>query len=144
MGECPTCRAALIGRPDTCGECGTPLSRTRWSQSSTARLMSLVVPGLGHLWLGYLYLGSFLLFVSFTVAGVFLTPVWFEVLWRRLAAGVLVWIPWVSLWSFHLWGQRRREVSVRRATRLLLVLLVLANGGFFAVLLLGAITGQWA
>lgn len=144
MRECPTCRAAILGRPEACRECGTPLTRARWSRSSTARVLTLICPGLGHLWLGYVYLGSFVLFVSFLVAGVFLMPVWLEALWRRLAAWVFAWIPWVSLWTFHLWERRRRPVSARRVTKLVFLLLVLANGAAFGVLLIGGMLGLWA
>jgi len=143
MRECPVCRAAIIGRPPTCQECNTPLGRARWSRSSSARVLTLLCPGLGHLWLGYLYLGSLVTFVSLLLAGLFLSPVGMPGPWRRVLAWLLVWIPWASLWSFHLWERRRRRASARGVVRLVVFLLVLANGGMLSLLLVGWSLGRW-
>lgn len=143
MNECPTCRSAIIGRPPACQQCGTPLARARWSRSSSARVLTVLCPGLGHLWLGYLYLGVFAFFGSILISCFLLSQLLMDALWRRVLAWLLAWIPWVSLWLIHLWDRRRRRVSASSVAGLIVVLLMLANGAMMGLLLIGLVKGQW-
>lgn len=128
MNECPVCRSPLFGRPDQCDECGSPLSRSIYSSSFLARLMTLFFPGVGHLWLGRLITGVIVSFFSaLSVIVLFqMMADEFQFL-RRVAFWVLFWIPWVAGWYWQVKDLRRRFVEAEQVVTTLTILLILSN-----------------
>ncbi|MFB6355609.1 MAG: hypothetical protein ABEJ65_03735 [bacterium] len=128
MRECPVCRATIFGRPDKCSTCNTPLERlsglrVRWSKRLTPFL-----PGLGHLWLGYLVQSTLALFGTSVALFVLIDGL------KRNAFGVKeyliwsgFWLIWVLFWSWNISYKPRKFVSARQIYQYLFGMLLVVN-----------------
>jgi len=129
--ECPVCRAPLFGRPDTCDQCLTPLSGQSAIPTGWARIFTLLLPGVGHLWRNYLLSGITASFLSLLglVIGI---QVWkvSDPLIFSLVFGI-IWILWIVFWSWHIRDCRRRFLPYRTVAVTLIGLLLLINFGMF-------------
>jgi len=126
MIECPVCRSPVLGRPATCGSCGTPL------QGATGRrlpvVISFILPGLAHFILGYPLLGSLVVFGSFFL-GLYLifSILVFTVSLPGLVLAGLLWFSWAAGWGVHTVYLRRRYFNGDFLLFYLVGLLILAN-----------------
>ncbi|MFP4686935.1 MAG: hypothetical protein ACLFN5_02365 [bacterium] len=127
MTECPVCRSPILGKPDRCGCCQTPLRRSRpappWSV-----LAALLFPGLGHLWLGHLPAGIFVMVFSFLLLGWGVIPL--------LSAGVgtisfivatVLWLAWLAFWAYKTAHCRFHRLSLLEFELLIVSFLLIVN-----------------
>jgi hypothetical protein len=128
MNECPVCRAPLFGDPERCDECGTPIYSLVFSNTSWARILTLMLPGLGHLWLGRLWYGVVVSFFScLSLSILFQLTTEGYVFVRAIAGWVLFWIPWVGGWFYHVKRCRRRFVGAESLATTVTLLLIVGN-----------------
>ncbi|MFB6346526.1 MAG: hypothetical protein ABEK50_12270 [bacterium] len=128
MSECPVCQSPQIGSPGECRVCGTPLRRTGRDSRSTGTLLTLFLPGLGHLWRGHLLKGSLALFGSiyailYLLVGTYGTV---EFAWRTAMWGIF-WLIWIGFWRWEFAGLPRRFPSASKIVSYLTIGLVLSN-----------------
>lgn len=128
MSECPVCRTAQVGRPETCDACGTPLRKSRvepWIG------LNLLIPGIIHLWRGWLVAGSAGVFGSLFAYGQLVSGGGLSGNWMVLGAWVLFWIPWALGWTWWAVGARRRYVSGNYVASVVVGILLIGNGVLF-------------
>jgi hypothetical protein len=131
LTECPVCGAVTIGTPEVCDGCGTPLDRVTRSKGFVSRTLSLLLPGISHLWNGYLARGGFALFGSFLFLLWLGREIRYSVVdstsWVRLGVWVMVWSVWSIGWYWDRLRTNTRRPSPGRIVSSILVLLILAN-----------------
>ncbi len=126
MIECPVCRSPVLGRPESCNSCGTPLEGT--SSGRLPVIISLLFPGVAHFSLGYPLLGSLVVLGSFLL-GLYII---FTVLSPALSVPLLVilgliWGGWAFGWGMHTAYLRRRYTDGDFLIFYLVGLLILLN-----------------
>ncbi|MGM0380576.1 MAG: hypothetical protein ACQEP7_01175 [bacterium] len=130
MTECPVCRSPVLGRPESCSNCGTPLEKSRHHRWFF--MISLLFPGVAQLLRGYLLAGSLAILGSFTF-GLFIIFSWFQSIFSLtglLIAGIL-WIIWTLSWGLQAINLRPQYVDGDLLLGLLVGLLIFFNCGAF-------------
>lgn len=134
----------MIGRPSYCDDCGTPLDRVRETDDSYQQFLPLLLPGLSHLWRGYLLRGTIALFGSFAALLWLLAELqrmdWSSGTVIALSLWTIVWTAWSLGWHWNRLGLTARRPSVGRIVSTVLVLLALSNVAML-ILVIGIFTG---
>ncbi len=114
-----------------CGYCGTPLLDSRLINPGKARfiyLLSVLLPGSGHIWHGSLLLGASVFFGSLVACGLLLLALSVSGL-APLQAVVFggLWVSWAVGWTVHLKFLKASDVSLQRWVVSLIVVLLIGN-----------------
>lgn len=124
----------MIGWPEECSYCGTPVRRGGSVGSGwffLPLLSSLLLPGLGHLWEGRLKFGSLALFLSAVGLGAF----WLEIVAPESTVAVTIavfsWVVWALGWTVHLYFRGGRRNTTTEFATFFIFLLFIGNGLLF-------------
>lgn len=124
----------MIGWPEECSYCGTPVRRGSSGGSGWFFLplvLSLLLPGLGHLWEGRLKSGSLALFLSIVGLGV----LWLEIVVLESLPVVLFagfsWLCWLLGWTAHLYIKGGKRNTTSELVTFFIFLLLVGNGLIF-------------
>lgn len=139
MGNCPVCDAVVGPGRKSCGDCGTPLGRNGGSSGGLFSKVFVLIPGLSHLWKGYLtrgvfaLLGTFLLVLSLGI-GVKATDHQRQLVYRLMLWGIL-YLVWIGVWYWDSLRVRTVSPSPGRIVSIILILLFVANGLMVSILI---------
>lgn len=138
MKNCPVCRSVIIGQPTSCEDCGTPLKRQHNESIQWGNYFALFLPGISHLWNGWLIRGVLALFGSSTaILWLYLHINNLELLNPYSLGKVIIWVIFWLFWSFF-WHRNVLSLTSHRASAgriisIIVGLLFVANALMFFI-----------